>query len=136
MLASDLAENKIDIAASRIAPVNARPTERPNDEIGGVHAGRLTDALLGDRGERVVVDLRDQEPEPGAAQHQRDHEVEARVGAGDDRDHEQHADGEQQEPGADQRARPPPPALLPASSAMKNIVSDSGASDRPACSAL
>jgi hypothetical protein len=28
------------------------------------------------------------------------------------------------------------PARFPASSAMKNIVSDSGASDKPACSAL
>ena len=33
VLASDLVENEIDSAASRIAPANARPTERPNEEI-------------------------------------------------------------------------------------------------------
>ena len=49
-----------------IAPANASPNESPNDP-GGVHAGGLADPLLGDRRERVVVQLGDQEAQPAPA---------------------------------------------------------------------
>ena len=69
-----------------IAPAKARPKERPNDPRGGVHPGRLAHPLLGDRGERVVVELRHEQAEADAGDDQRDDEAPAGVRARDDRD--------------------------------------------------
>ena len=57
----------------------------------GVDAGRLADPLVGDRRERVVVELRDEQPEPAAGDDQRDRQPPARRRA-------RHDDDEQDEP--------------------------------------
>ena len=49
---------------------------------GGVDAGGLADPLVGDRRERVVVELRDEQAEPAAGDDERDREVPARRGRG------------------------------------------------------
>ena len=62
---------------------------------GGSPPGGLADPLLGDRGQRVVVELGHQQTR--SRDHQGDQEPPAGVGAGHDRDQQQHPDREQRE---------------------------------------
>ena len=91
-----------------------REPERPGR---GVHAGRLADPVFVDRGERVVVELRDQQPEPCSRDHKRQGEPPARIRVGHDRDDQRHPQRAQREPGADDRggARGCRPCVRPGS---------------------
>ena len=85
-----------------------RQSERQPERAGRrVDAGGLADPLLRDRRQRVVVELRHQQAEPRSGDDQRDDEVPARVGTGNDRDQRQHADRQQREPQPDDAARSP-----------------------------
>ena len=73
-----------------IAPANARPNDRPNEPPAELTpAASLTRSSSIGR-ERVVVQLRDEQAEPGAGEDQRDDEIPARVGARHER--QQHED--------------------------------------------
>ena len=66
-----------------IAPANASPNDEPERPAGRVHARRLADALLLDRRERVVVQLRDEQPEAAAGDQERhDHRTSRSARAG------------------------------------------------------
>ena len=59
-----------------------RQAERQPERAGrGVDPGRLADALVGDRRQRVVVELRDEQAEPAAGDDERDRQPPSRVGA-------------------------------------------------------
>ena len=90
--------NTSDSDASRIAPAKARPKDEPERAAGRVHAGRLADALLLDRGERVVVELGDEEPEPGTGDQKWSDKRPAGVGVRDDRDQNADADADSTNP--------------------------------------
>ena len=71
----------IDSVASMIAPGEGEPEGQPEGSRGGVDSGRLAHPFLRDRRQRVVVQLRDQQPESGSRDHQRDqreHQPESR----------------------------------------------------------
>ena len=64
--------NVNESVASMIAPANAKPNDSPNDPAAEFTPGGLADPLLGDRGQRVVVELRHQQAQARARDHQRD----------------------------------------------------------------
>src|SRR6185312_2012705 len=86
-----------------------QPERQPERSGGRVYSRGLAYPLVRDRGECVVVELGHQQAQPAAGDHQRDHEPPAGVRLA---------------------------ALFPATTATANMVSESGASDRPAFSAL
>ncbi len=87
--------------------------ERP---AGRVHPRRLADTLLLDRCERVVVQLRDQQAEPGPRDDQRNRQIPAAVDPRHQGDDDRDTDCHEDEPGADDgRGSPRIPARLPAS---------------------
>ena len=53
----------IESVASMIAPAKASPNDSPNEPRAEFTPGGLADALLRDRRQRVVVELRDQQAE-------------------------------------------------------------------------
>ena len=136
LLASALLVKVMESAASRIAPANAKPTERPKELTAELTPEASPATLLIDRRERVAVGLRDQEAQTGSSKQQRNHQVPAAVHPRHERDQQQHPGAEQGEPRSDEAAGRRLPARFPASSATPKTVSDRGASDRPACSAL
>ena len=81
-----------------------RQPERPRRRV---HAGRLADALVVDRGERVVVELRHQQSETRSRDHQRYEEDPAGVGIGHDRHDQRDAHRAEREPGPDDLGRAP-----------------------------
>ena len=126
--------NARDSVASMIAAGEGQAERQAERPAGRVDAGGLADPLLRDRRERVVVELRHEQAQPapaiisGIASHQPE-SARGTIGMSS-----AHADG--------QRAAKPTrmtllgrrvPARRPAIIATANIVSDSGASDRPAC---
>ena len=107
---------------------------QPERAARGVHARRLADALLGDRRQRVVVELRHQQAQPGAGDDQRDGQPPAGIRAGHDREQDQDAQREQREAGADDARRAPVarPACRPASPRRTCSATAARATARPA----
>ena len=117
-----------------IAPANARPNESPNEPAAELTPAASLDALLGDRGQRVVVELGDEQAEAGAGDRS----------AASARSQPESARGtigiSTSTPTARAAAKPTRtiaagparrPRVRPASSATANMLSDSGASERP-----
>ena len=121
-------------AASMIAAGERQPEREAERTRGRVHAGGLADPLLRDRRQRVVVQLRDEQAEPGAGDEQRERRGPAR------RPRAGTTGMSTTMPIVDQREADPDdrcsgrrwPARFPARRATANMLSDSGASDRPA----
>ena len=112
-----------------------QPERQPEGASRRVHSGGLADSLLVDRRERVVVELGDEQSEADPGDRERHREVPAGIGPGDD--------GDQQDQPISRSANPALMMLLaaalalrPAMVAVPNTLSESGASDRPASSAL
>jgi hypothetical protein len=85
-------------------PGEGEAEREPERAARGVDAGRLAHALGRNRGERVVVELRDEQAEAGPGNEQRDEEPPPRIGARHDRDQQRNADRGEREADADDRA--------------------------------
>ena len=134
MLASDHLRERERERRQHDRAGEGEPERQPERAARRVHARGLARALLRDGRQRVVVELGHQQPEPAAGDQERDRQRPAGVRAWDDREQHGRAQRDEREPGADDGSpgaahRP----FLPASSATPNMLSDSGASDRPAC---
>src|SRR4051794_8697664 len=84
-------------------------SERPGR---GVHAGGLADPLLLDGGQRVVVELGDEQAEAAAGEGEWYHEVPTAARPWDERDDDRDADAGDEEAGADDRGGAPVGRLL------------------------
>ena len=84
-----------------------QPERQPEGASRRVHAGGLADSLLVDRRERVVVELGDEQSEADPGDRERDREVPAGIGAGDDGDQQDQTDQQERESRPDDAAGPP-----------------------------
>src|SRR5215217_5829029 len=87
------------------APCHGETEGESEGPSGRVHAGGLADPLLLDGCERVVVELRYQQPQTTARDGERNHKVPTAVHARDERDDDPDSDAGQQEPRPDDRGR-------------------------------
>ena len=101
-----------------------------------IDARGLSDLLLRDRGQRVVVELRDQKAHARSAEHQGDHEGKARIRVRDERDQGENAQAEDPEARPDQACWPPPSRPLAREHGDEEHRQRERGERRPASSAL
>ena len=89
MLSSAMVVKVKDSVASMMAPANANPNDSPNDPAAELTPAASLDPFLRNRRQRVVVELRHQQPQTAAGNHKWDQEIPAGLSSGNDRDQHQ-----------------------------------------------
>ena len=95
-----------------MAPRERESERQPERARRRVHARGLADPFLGHRRQRVVVELRHEQPEPGTREDERDREPPSRLGVWDHEDEAHDADRQQDEARADEARRAALPGAL------------------------